>query len=61
MDIGLILGPLLFDKGTKYYSLINILLINLSILIDLFNLGTMHIDFGPLWGGGRGPESEKTC
>ena len=23
---------------------------DLSIFIDLFNLGTVHRDFGPLWG-----------
>ena len=32
-----ILSPSLFDKGTKDYSLVKILLMDLSIFIDLFN------------------------
>ena len=33
--------------------LVNILLIDLSIFMDSFNLGTVHHDFGSSWGGGR--------
>ena len=36
--------------------LANILLKDLPIFIDLFNLGTVHHDFGPLWGGGERKE-----
>ena len=34
----------LFDKGTYDYSLVSILIIDLSIFIYLF--GTVHLDFG---------------
>ena len=40
--------PPLFDKGTKYYSLVNILLVALSIFIDLFYQSTVHLEFGPM-------------
>ena len=32
------------------------MLIDLSIFIDLFNWGTVHHDFGPLWVGGMATE-----
>ena len=36
----------------KTIFLVNILFKDLSIFIYLFNLGTVHLDFGPLWGEG---------
>ena len=30
------------------YALVNILLLNLSVFMDIFNEGTLHLDFGPL-------------
>ena len=43
-----IIYPFLFDKGTLDNSLVNILLIDLSIFIDLSKYATVHLDFGPL-------------
>ena len=40
--------PFLFDRGTKDYSLVNTMFIDLSIFIALFNQGTVLLDFDTL-------------
>ena len=45
--------PLFLWYWNIVLRLVNILLIDLSIFVYLFYKGTVHLDFGPLWGGSQ--------